>query len=98
MVDAAVVAPIYYTPQPVAAPAFRPGLGEEGGRPGGAFASRYGGAAAYNNPYARTAPVAVAQPVAVSPGAKSGLQPFLKEKQLRITMLIHVVKLLPPQK
>ncbi len=100
MVDTPVVAPIYYTPPPVAAPAFRPRMGEDSGRPGGAFASRYGGASAYNNPYARPAPVPapVAQPVAASPGAKSGLQPFLKEKQLRVTMLIHVVKLLPPQK
>lgn len=100
--DSAAAAPIYYAPPPVAPPAFRPGGGEDGGgRPGGAFASRYGGAAAFNNPYAaRTAPAVapVAQPVAVSPSAKSGLQPFLKEKQLRVTMLIHVVKLLPSQK
>ena len=100
--DSAAAAPIFYAPPPVAAPAFRPGSGEEGGRPGGAFASRYGGAAAYNNPYAaRTAPVVapvVQQPGVVSPSPKSGLQPFLKEKQLRVTMLIHVVKLLPSQK
>jgi hypothetical protein len=101
MSDATATAPIFYAPPPVAAPAFRPGLAEEGGRPGGAFASRYGGAAAYNNPYpARTAPVVapVVQPNVASPSAKSGLQPFLKEKQLRVTMLIHVVKLLPSQK
>lgn len=99
MMDSAMAAPIYYAPPPVAAPlpGYRPGGGEEGG----AFANRYGGAAGgYNNPYARTAPVAapVAQAVAVAPSAKSSLQTFLKEKQLKITMLIHVVKVLPPQK
>jgi hypothetical protein len=100
--DMAAVQPVYYaqpvvTPQPV-----RPGgLGEEGGRPGGAFAARYGGAggAGYRSPYpTAAAPVPVAQPLAMSPGSKGGLQVFLKEKELRVTMLIHVVKLLPPQK
>ena len=44
------------------------------------------------------APVAVAQPVTYAPATKSGLQPFLKEKQLKITLLLDVVKLLPTQK
>ncbi len=95
MTDVAV-APVYYQPTPVVAPTAypRPGVGEEGG---GAL-GRYG--AARNNPYARPAPVAppIVQPVPTSPGAKSSLQVFLKEKELRVTMLIHVVKLLPPQK
>ena len=101
--DVAAAAPIYYQ-QPAVAPQPypRPGVGEEGGRPGAGFANRYGGAGAggYRSPYAQTAPVAapVAQPLAASLGSKSGLQPFLKEKELRITMLIHVVKLLPAQK
>ncbi len=97
MSDLAAVTPVYYQ-QPVAVPAYpRGGLGEEGGRPGGAFANRYGGAGAggYRSPYGQAAPVA--QPIAPL-GSKSGLQPFLKEKELRITVLIHVVKLLPPQK
>ncbi len=101
--DMAASQPIYYQ-QPAVAPQPypRPGAGEEGGRPGAGFASRYGGAGAggYRSPYAQAAPVAasIAQPLAASLGAKSGLQPFLKEKELRITMLIHVVKLLPAQK
>jgi hypothetical protein len=97
------VAPVYYQPVAVAPPAYVRPRGEEGGRPGGAFAARYGGAGGaggYRSPYAAAAPVAapVAQPLAVSPGSKGGLQVFLKEKELRITMLIHVVKLLPSQK
>jgi hypothetical protein len=102
--DTAAPQPVYYA-QPAVAPQPypRPITGEEGGRPGGAFASRYGGAGGpggYRSPYAAVTPVAapVAQPIAVSPGSKSGLQVFLKEKELRITMLIHVVKLLPSQK
>jgi hypothetical protein len=93
--DAAAVAPVYYTPPPVAQPAPVRRMAEEGA----AMASRYGvGGTGYKAPYAQTAPVAVpmAQPAGV-PAARSGLQPFLKEKQLRVTMLIHVVKLLPQQ-
>ena len=103
MSDMAAVQPVYYQQPAVAPPSYaRPGLAEEGGRPGGAFASRYGGAGGaggYRSPYAAAPPVAapIAQPIAVSPGSRGGLQPFLKERELRITILIHVVKLLPPQ-
>jgi hypothetical protein len=95
----AAVAPVYYQ-QPVAAPpaAYQNRLGPMG-EEGAAMARRYGGAAGgFNNPYARTAPPVapvVAQP-GVVPAAPKGPQAFIQEKQLRITLLIHVVKLLPP--
>lgn len=90
VVDA--VAPAVYYQQPVAAPV-RPAGGEEG--IAAAMANRYGGAA--GGGFGRPAPVAApvyAQP-AVAAAAKSGLQTFVKEKQIKVTMLIHVVKLLP---
>lgn len=65
-----------------------------GGSPYGT-PSPYGAAASpYGNPYGATQP-AVAYATAA---AKPGLQTFLKEKQLKVTMLLHVIKLLPPQK
>jgi hypothetical protein len=90
------VAPVYYQQPVAAAPtAYQnraAAMAEEGG---GAIARRYGGApGGLNIPYARPA-----APVAVQPGVvpvKTGSQPFIQEKQLRITLLIHVVKLLPP--
>ncbi len=95
--DTAAVQPVFYA-QPVVAPQPypRPGIGEESGRPGG----RYGGVGAggYRSPYAPPAPAPVAQPVVAASAAKSSLQVFLKERELRVTMLIHVVKLLPSQK
>lgn len=81
-------APIY--PQPMAR------YGEEGLPPG---RSPYG-----NNPYAAAGgryaptPPPMAAPVQYAPAAKTGLQTFLKEKQLKVTLLVHVVKLLPPTK
>lgn len=95
----------YMPPATAYPPAQRPGgrvMGEEAG------AGRYGGASPYGaanpyaaaNPYGAANPYAAAQPVAAAAYAaapvKSGLQTFLKEKQLKVTMLIHVIKLLPP--
>lgn len=49
-------------------------------------------------PYGRPPPPTYAQPVVVNPSrASSALQPFINEKQLRVTLLIEVVKLLPGQ-
>jgi len=80
-------APIYRTPQPYPAtplPRGRPGEGD-------AFRERYG-----IGPGARTTqpfvPPAYAQPVAPTVTAP---RTVLDEKQLKITMLVHVVKLLP---
>jgi len=83
-------APTYvapYMPQGVS-PAAR--YMEEGGGLPAAARSRYGQPAP-------TQPV-YAQPTYAQPAAKSGIQPFLKEKQLKVTLLLHVVKILPPQK
>lgn len=85
--------PAYAPPAYVPAPAAQPTrLMEEGlaaRRYAGAGASPYG---AY--PGAQPAPVAVSP----APAVKSGLQILLKEKQLKVTLLVHVVKLLPSQK
>lgn len=86
--------PVYTQPQmPV-----RPMMGEEGG-PSAAMRARYGaaGASPYGA-YGAGQPPVVAAPVGVAPATKSGLQTLLKEKQLKVTLLVHVVKLLPPQK
>ena len=102
VVDAAP-APVYvptpaYVPPPISTPGGRYGAGGEGGGPG----ARYGGGGnQYASRYglAQPAPVAVAPAPQYAPAAtKTGLQPFLKEKQLKVTMLVHVVKLLPLQK
>lgn len=102
---AAAPVPTYAAP---VAPAYTPpvyggqrmpgrGTGEEGvGMPG-----RYagGGASPYGtpNPYAAAPPVAQSVTYAAA-APKTGLQTFLKEKQLKVTLLLHVIKLLPPQK
>lgn len=92
---AAVAAPVYA--QPAYAPPARPMLGEEGvglrARYGAAGANPYGA-----NPYAAYANAAQPAPVAAATPVRSGLQTLLKEKQLKVTLLVHVVKLLPPQK
>jgi hypothetical protein len=87
-----VVSDLYGTPlTPVAVPMQpvpRSGHGE-----GEAFRNRYG-----TRPMAPTpAPAPTPLPMAV-PGTapvRTGLQTFLTEKQLKVTLLIHVVKLLP---
>lgn len=83
------------------------GGGPEGryGRPGaggiqyrGPGAGQYGTPTpnpAYPQPYAQPAVPPVAQPGA--PPARGGLQTVLNEKPLRVTMMIHVVKLLPKE-
>jgi hypothetical protein len=93
--DPAAVTPAYA--QPVYAPPVAGArvLAEEGGGPAAAMRARYGVPGA--NPYGAYPPVAQPAPVAAAP-VKSGLQILLKEKQLKVTLLVHVVKLLPPQK
>ena len=62
---------------------------------------RYSEGEAFRNRYGPrpTAPMPAPQPVLVPLPAgaapKTGMQPFLTEKQLKVTLLIHVVKLLP---
>lgn len=67
-----------------------------------------GEVAAARNSYTRTGPAAgrypppapppaYAAPGAPAPAAKGGLQTLLNEKQLRITMIVEVIKLLPPK-
>lgn len=60
---------------------------------------RYGGAPGMSPRYATPQPAPVqAQPyVAAAATSKSGLQTFLAEKQLKVTLMIQVVKLLPSQ-
>lgn len=82
--EVAAVTPIYVPvaqPNPVAQPL--------GGAEGGAFAARYG-----RRPGMPVAPppVAVPQAVAVAAPVKSGPQTFLTEKQIKVTLLVHVVK------
>ena len=57
--------------------------------------SRYG--ARPTGPYPGPAPAPTPVPY-VTPGVaptRTGLQTFLTEKQIKVTLLIHVVKLLP---
>jgi len=84
-VPVAPVMPVY-TPQPVVPNRY----GADGGR--------YGGDGEYRPGYPRPAPVQ--QPIAVAPVAPrpTGLQTVLDEKQLKVTLLVEVVKLLPPAK
>jgi hypothetical protein len=90
LTDASPTSPNYYF-QPTIQPSQR--YGEEGVPAGGdRYANRYG------NRYGAPPPVVQPQPVAVATAGKPGLQTFLKEKQLKVTLLVHVVKLLPPQK
>lgn len=103
---AAAPAPFYAAPGagpayvPPAAYAGRvPGrpMGEEGvAMPRGA--SPYGTPSPYGNPYGAAQPVAQPGVAYATAAPKPGLQTFLKERQLRVTLLLHVIKLLPPQK
>lgn len=96
-------APIYGQPiyqQPIPQPAQRRMIMAEedrigGYRPPGGVPNRY----QVNNPYNpyTTAPQPQPQPVAVAPVVRPTLQTILKEQQLKVTLLVHVVKLLPPQ-
>ena len=81
----------YYTPPPQALPS--PQRDQEA-----AFRSRYGltGKDRYGP---GVPPIAPAAPVAPAAAAvpKPTVQTLVKERQLKITMLLHVVKLLPPK-
>jgi hypothetical protein len=89
------VAPVY-VPVPVA-PRPPSRFSEEGE----AFANRYGRPGA--PPGARLPPQAAPAPVYATPAqvgsapVKTGLQTMLNEKQLKITMIVDVIKLLPPK-
>jgi hypothetical protein len=89
LMDATGMTPVYAQPiyaQPPPVPMHRSPLGEEGMSP--AMASRYNRGPL---PGMQPAPVAVAPAAATRPGLKT----ILNEKQIKVTMLIHVVKLLP---
>jgi len=83
---------------PPAAPA-RALMSEEDGPRG-----RYPGVSPYGanpygaNPYGAYPTPQPATYAAASAPRAGGLQTLLKEKQLKVTLLVHVVKLLPPQK
>jgi hypothetical protein len=67
----------------------RYGLGGEG-----EMRSRYGPrGGGYPPPQPQPAPTPL--PVVQAAAPRTGLQPFLSEKQLKVTLLLHVVKLLP---
>ena len=98
VMETPVATPVYSQPAPLAAPRSYPGAAGPGGLP--SVYSRLGNQG-FSDPRYAARPTPIPQPVqplaAVQP-AKSSLQNFLVEKQLKITMLVHVVKLLPPQK
>ncbi len=81
-------APVYYyTPQTAAAPPQDPAA---------AFRSRYGIGGGGKDGYRGPPPAAPAAPVGVAaPVAKPTIQTLVKERQLKVVMLIQVVKLLP---
>jgi len=87
--DSVMGAAATYAPQPVATPTGDQDLAfsRRYGAAGGGGRSRFGPAAA---PMTPAAPAAVAAPV-----ARPAVQTLVKERQLRVTMLIHVVKLQP---
>ena len=57
--------------------------------------NRYGTRGGLTPNYPQAQPVPTPMPSVATAAAKTGLQPFLSEKQLKVTLLLHVVKLLP---
>jgi hypothetical protein len=83
--------PVPVPVQPSVSDAYRSryGVGGEG------EALRGGGRYGRGGPsYPQAQPTPTPMPAVAAP-ARTGLQPFLTEKQLKVTMLLHVVKLLP---
>jgi hypothetical protein len=74
---------------PVAVPSSRYSEGNSAA----AFQARYGRRATAPTP--QPTPTPIPYPGAVAAPTRTGLQTFLTEKQLKVTLLIHVVKLLP---
>jgi hypothetical protein len=91
-------APVYGQPvyQPIPQPAQRRMILAEEDRAGGRYAApnRYQANPYGANPYGAAPQPA---PVAVATAARPTLQTILKERQLKVTLLVHVVKLLPSQ-
>lgn len=85
--------PIYQQPIPQPAPR-RMIMAEEDRGAAARAASRYQSNPYSANPYG-TAPQPA--PVMVATAARPTLQTILKEQQLKVTLLVHVVKLLPSQ-
>jgi hypothetical protein len=83
------------SPVAVAVPGAPAGDIRSRGGEGEVFRNRYGtrgGGAGYPTPQPAPTPMPMAVGTAA---ARTGLQPFLSEKQLKVTLLLHVVKLLP---
>ncbi len=85
--------------QPMIRSEMRMGIGAGAGGGEGRM-SRYGGGAQLSPRYGQAPqPMPMQQPYYANPAggaaAKPGLQPFLTEKQLKVTLLVEVIKLLP---
>jgi hypothetical protein len=93
-----VEAPAPVTPVYVAAPNPVPPPPQNRRSEEDAFRARYG--LGLRGPSTPIAPPPIVQPQlgAPQPVAKGGLQTVLDEKQLKVTMLLHIVKLLPNTK
>lgn len=85
-------------PQPVRAYGEGEGMRSRyGGEGDAAFRNRYGTRPTMPAPApVQPTPIPYPYPTAAQP-TRTGLQNFLTEKQLKVTLLIHVVKLLPPK-
>ena len=80
---------------PVYQPAATPGSRYGEGNAAAAFQARYGRHTPTPPPQA--APALIPYPGAVGAPTRTGLQTFLTEKQIKVTLLVQVVKLLPPK-
>ena len=94
-VETPQAAPVYYQPAPTAEMPRRDPLADRYG-----MAGRYGGMGGrdgYMRPQPTYAPPPVAAPMMVAPPPTTP-RPVLNEKQLKVTMLVDVVKLQPAKK
>lgn len=92
---AVTVTPDVVTPMlvPMAVPEVYPPPGMNRRSEGEAFRARYGARPMGPAPAPAPTPVPLVMPGAAP--TRSGLQTFLTERQIKVTLLIHVVKLLP---
>jgi len=86
--------PMTYAPVPVPVPSGGESL-QSRYRVGGE-GSRYGARGGPAGPaYPQSQPQPMPLPLMATAPARTGLQPFLSEKQIKVTLLLHVVKLTP---
>jgi hypothetical protein len=91
--QAPAAVPAYATPPPYTPPPMR---GMEAPRSAeAAFASRYGLGPGRPGPRPTPQPAPYVQPAAAAPASKGGLPLVLDEKQLKVTLMVNVVKLVP---